>query len=1599
MMETETPEIGPYFAKVGPEIGPNADQLTALTRGRGPRRGNLEDLLKYWRPIMKKPGGFRRCVVILMDKPQFGGRPQRICAWLHHELTGKWPNEGNHHGRGGKGKRKRRGKLTRRVRSAARKAKSVDLSRPEYSGSSLRYAVSESRAYGGILVQPIAGRQNVVDMKAAIFRQYLDTPVAVENDDISVKRVGIFGSNSRFGQAAQAVGSTLAPGNTSVVTSPGRSAVFRTLTPGGGSGRGRRLAGAGRRLLGRSGRGARNRFRCPPGFENGGTFTDRRFSTCGAQILGIPNFGPGSLLGGTGRALARLARNAELISSIGDLRSQKNPGVFIRAAQIPSTPKKVNVTARATGVNTILNAIGDTRWNIRVSKRDGVILEPVAGLSFFANQTGDFDDVVDGSLVVRNTDASFDTPEVIEAVQSLNAGFKDVYFAIPEVGVVRVGREGGELTPAERTSLTRTLPTRISRDADIDPTAGLRGFADDSGGKFVVEFGNLNEQGRFTVEQADNQLVKVQGPGGTVRQVPQWVYETFLSRSAPRRAKDDPIFELVPEGKSVNPFFIAAKAVQPDTLYKEYQADIAFKVDAYKDQAYLGGVNFKRVRPGGVPLRRALGGLASAVAFFDPSISRYRCPPGFTGGGQLTNVRGSTCGRSLSSPAMLALGKLQDARGKFSSLRRDRSRIGRVDFDADALDEDSFRAAVLTFQTDVEDATESFLRWSRNLPDVDELERSDLVNLPPLTDADRRAFEMVSRKMSVALAGFSYDVRDLESLDEPTWNALVDTLQDFATVEAQRQLYLEKYGLDNWPGTDPRSIDTEIVNLARELAGVTDGRVVTRVDDVTEEGANVVSSIDQALETAEALLDANGRDELWSVTDLFEFNELYYDLLDRSDIMDTSPEFFTRLDDALYSQLRKYDEKIDEDPDSLSLEEYGYLLFALRKFRSSHAGTNATNKQIDDLSLIVSNTYLYKQRREFGELDLPLSERSDDALVYVMVAGDSEYGDITVDKAENAFIQGRIEALKMALSEAGVDTDKISDTRYELAVVHMLNNVNSDVQIETLLSSALSGDERQVFLNEFSKTNRYIRNIIKGQRSALIAQKQGRRLDNFYRMFLTSNGNVEAIVYDMPEADYENTLEAVQALMDSLAGVYEASENWGTLRTLRSRMKNARESMRLQTTGEIKYLTDDPELLPDRSGIPRWLVGFRNRQKQGMTEIVQEGLKDLDQSDYDIVDLSNNETTEKAVVRLKKEGKFREWTNKLLLASDASEAERDPSKRSVVAEFRVRADDGEEFLIKIDNVIFDGGYPDGDLSIMPLQSYFYATVIDKDGNEVIRELTGPDRYSKANVVRRMYTSGDGEVDNELIVVNSFANKFGYEIRLPDGRTLMVDNRGKGIADKLNQRFMAMSAAAGIKKHTLTAAWDGQYVWPRRGVRSSNREVIKNLDQAFNRLVGQYDRAKESIAAGRRLTGQEAMAWLMFNGDDRRRDRVAMLLNFNLGLGDDPPNTVFEWAQHTEFIHALEAEADSIHEVMLRSFFKGSGTPLGGLKSDQLFVDHVNSLLPEGSPSRLVSVNDLQDEGFLTRFLPDETSIGPYIMGKSVLDFSVADIDGAGCKDG
>ena len=1602
MMETETPEIGPYFSKVGPEIGPNADQLTALTRGRGPRRGNLEDLLKYWRPIMKKPGGFRRCVVILMDKPQFGGKPQRICAWLHHELTGKWPNEGKGKRGAGKGNRKRRGKLTRRVRSAARKAKSVDLSQPEYSGSSLRYAVSESRAYGGILVQPIAGRQNVVDMKAAIFRQYLDTPIAVEHDEFSVKRVGLFGSNSRFGQVAQAVGSSALPGNVSVVRSPVRSGIYRALTPGGGSGRGRRLAGAGRRLLGRSGRGARNRFRCPPGFENGGTFTDRRFSTCGAQVLGIPGVGPGSLIGGTGRALARLARNAELISSIGDLRSQRNPGVFIRAAQIPTTPKKVNVTARAAGVNTVLNAIDDDRWSIRVSKRDGVILEPVAGLSFFANQTGDFDDVVDGSLIIKNPDASFDSPEIVEAVQSINAGFRDVYFAIPEVGVVRFGREGGELSPADRASLSRTLPTRISRDADLpDPTAGLRGFADDSGGKFVVEFGNLNEQGRFNVEQADNKLVKVQGPGGTVRQVPQWVYETFLSRSAPRRAKDDPIFELVPEGKSVNPFFITAKAVQPDTLYKEYQADIAFKIDAYKDQAYLGGVNFKRVRPGGVPLRRALGGFASALAFFDPSISRYRCPPGFTGGGQLTNMRGTTCGRSLRSSTMLSLGNLQDARGKFARNRPGSGRLAGVI--VDDIEEGSFRQGVFETQAAFDEVIADFDKLSERLPPVDQLDRLTPVNMPPLTDDVRAALDNIGNDLSAALRRVQFSGAD--ELDEPSWEALASRLQDIATVEAQRQAYLDFYGIRS-PGLESAArLDSDIDEFAGRLVGIAENRrVATTVDEVAEEGVTALSVGERAEERIEALIDLNDQDGLWDVASMVD----YADLLDQLPMPETDEEdrrlglTQEQFRDAMVNQVSKYVAKVGEDPDSLSLEEYSYLSYALGRIAETE-GYGPDRRMLSMAYDTIYNLTADRRRRELGQLDRPSSERSEEALIYLILStSENEYLDNVEDYAarmvdrvyaqlnasegdaydlftKNVVMEKELERM---LGRSVKDIHNVS--MYESVADAMINDMFRRADAAGLTYSA---EDKAVTERVLKDTISHMKRGFELQRVSSNMSRAGEDLDRLYSQFLDNDRDIERLVRSISDREFVVAMASLQMSIDNLYGVDGAEQNLAALIAFKTEFRDARAKTIGDVAGKINYVVNDPDLLPGPNDVPVWQVAIRERKKASTQGILTLGLSGLTPEEYDVS--LPGETPYDTLYRLQSEGKLGEWALKLLNASDPKDA-KDRSKRTIVAAYDARTDDDRPVMVEIDNVSNADSVYISTFDELGLVSDLYVTVFDEDGNELTRQKVSP----TGNVVRTLAFSSDGSysVQHDYVVVNSRDDpEFPFSVPLPDGSILKLDNRKRGISDLLNARYLGMAFAAGFKEnHNLDVGWDGKYVWPKKGVRSNTEYKIKNLNLAFRDLVKNYDGAKDAIDKGQSLSRYQITALLVFDGDDSKRDRVASLLNQNLQLGDDKFK---DWAQYPEFVQALRAKTGSKHEGHVVKLFKDSYLSFNNAEALAL-MDEVNDFIPAGSVSRITSVDEINALGsYADR---SNQKLGDFTIDEGVIDLSSADINEIGC---
>lgn len=641
------------------------ERLTSITRGRGPRRGNLEALLRYWRPIMRKPGGFRRCLVILANHPELYPL-ERICAWLHHETTGLWPNEGNHHKRGRKKKKKRkRRKLTRRVRRAARRKKSIDFGDDIVEVSAMRLAVREARDIGGVLVQPIAGRQNAVNLKTAMFVQYSE-PLPVTGQ-IEVKRRGLIGSRGRAGQTVQGIGTFLLPGDMSDFRNPVRSQIYETLTPGGGRDR----IPSARRLLRGAGRGARNKFRCPPGFQKGGTFTNREFSTCGAQILGLPSFGPGSPSEGAQRALARLARNAELVRSIGDLRKNRSAYDIIRAAQIPVAPKKASPTRRQTSVDLVLNRIKNEEFGTRLVRRDGVILEPVVSLQALGGMD-EFDDMVDGSLIDRYTKGQIGK----DLIPAFGAGLRDVYVGIPETDLaVKISRVGGELKPSEMDAVQRTFPTSLRRSANLpDPSAAIYNLSETTNGRFKVEIGELKNNRFNKVDDARNERIRVQS-GGQVLMVPRWVYDTFLSRSAPRRAKGDKIFEIVNEEKAGNPFLISTKAAAHKAIKGNgrYHDKIELRIAAFADSIEAANVEVKKggrvagsavsiltpgdrspftspvrsgisraITPGG---GRGVGGRARAI--FDPGINMHRCPPGTRNAGQFTDPMGRSCGYSL----------------------------------------------------------------------------------------------------------------------------------------------------------------------------------------------------------------------------------------------------------------------------------------------------------------------------------------------------------------------------------------------------------------------------------------------------------------------------------------------------------------------------------------------------------------------------------------------------------------------------------------------------------------------------------------------------------------------------------------------------------------------------------------------------------------------------------------------------------------------------------------------------------------------------------------------------------------------------------------
>ena len=306
------------------------------------------------------------------------------------------------------------------------------------------------RSYG-------ATRQQLISFKALIKR-------GGRGRDFEFKRIGAVASNSPVLQGVQAVGSAFTPGNLSMIRSPIRSTISRTLTPG--------VPGVFGREQFRDGVS-----RCPEGYQYGGRFTDNQFSTCGQKLFALP--GP---LGAAISLIRRLNRAANPpVSQVNStvLGAGEQPGSLVqsRAPQIPKVTMS-NPQKALAEIKKLVKPLGSVdNPSARMVRRDGFVLEPVVPPSVLRTIPDNRD--MEGATYML----SASSPDLIgkeELGLLSNTGVTSLKYVLPGGSVLTLEKRR-QLTVGERRKLGRTVNKAIQSDNSRDPSARLKMVAEETG--------------------------------------------------------------------------------------------------------------------------------------------------------------------------------------------------------------------------------------------------------------------------------------------------------------------------------------------------------------------------------------------------------------------------------------------------------------------------------------------------------------------------------------------------------------------------------------------------------------------------------------------------------------------------------------------------------------------------------------------------------------------------------------------------------------------------------------------------------------------------------------------------------------------------------------------------------------------------------------------------------------------------------------------------------------------------------------------------------------------------------------------------------------
>jgi len=360
-------------------------------------------------------------------------------------------------------------------------------------------------------------KQNAVEFKCIQMAKF--GPEAIREGSEVRFKVGLVGSQTVVGRATQALASALTPGNMSVVRNPGRSALWSAATPGGGSalsGVANPLARAAAASVPKPERG----FRCPEGFQFGGQFTDKYFSTCGKKLFALAL----SLLT-RGRNIedlvgTRLPRPIRVSGTsvvprgeIGQLTFVRDPNI-----EIPKVGSR-NFGAYREAIRNVSSEMGKFDETVsRLVRRDGVVLTPLVSPSVLRTVPDNRN--MEGAAYVSYVKK----PQQIggkELGMFSNSGIDALVYVLPNGGTLTL-RKTRNLSNGERRKLGKLVAHAEGMTNSNDPAARIEHIASEMDGPVSYEqaFGDL---------KSPNDMVTVSDPKTKKqRQVRRWYRDSFM---------------------------------------------------------------------------------------------------------------------------------------------------------------------------------------------------------------------------------------------------------------------------------------------------------------------------------------------------------------------------------------------------------------------------------------------------------------------------------------------------------------------------------------------------------------------------------------------------------------------------------------------------------------------------------------------------------------------------------------------------------------------------------------------------------------------------------------------------------------------------------------------------------------------------------------------------------------------------------------------------------------------------------------------------------------------------------------------------------------